>query len=229
MKMLTIIMTTIATLHFINGFAQDSVADQHRSNLKKKTAQGFIVPYSLRYDPHAWSCVHKNGGQEFSFSKRPIDIIVRANNEEKNLSKEELDGNFQETMRARFADQTLFVNVEVKPSENVTINGINFLRQTAIVNLVPGSVQFKTQGRGYQKRWISEKGGQDQIDYYVYSGDNGRISFYLESHGVLSHEDQLAINELFRGFSFDGSACRGPAKLRTLKTIFEVVTDELSK
>jgi hypothetical protein len=40
---------------------------------------------------------------------------------------------------------------------------------------------------------------------------------------AINDEYRTAINELLRGFSLDGSACRGPAKLRTLKTIFETL------
>jgi len=196
-------------------------------DLKKNSAQGFIVPYVLRYDPKEWSCTHKSDGQELNCPRRLLEIILSANKEEKNIEREELDRCFAEAVKVRFSNTENYGKVDIKPSKIVTINGIIFLHQSAIVHLLPNSVQITSNGgRGFNWRNVSADGGQDQLDYYIYTGDNGRVSFHIESLGLISQEDQAVIDELFRGFSFDGSACRGPSKLRTLKTIFEVITKQ---
>ena len=64
------------------------------------------------------------------------------------------------------------------------------------------------------------------MDFYVYSGEQGSIYVSIESEGLLSANDQTLIDELFRGFSFDGSACKGPKGLRSFKTAFEFLTDK---
>lgn len=131
------------------------------------------------------------------------------------------------TPNTRCADPTLYSTVEFKQVENYQINGINLVHLSAILNMTPSSVHKRTVGKsGYKNIYVSEQGSKEQVDVYVYSGDAGLISFYFESPGIITQEDQARIDELFRGFSFDGSACRGPSKLRALKTMFEVVTNQ---
>ena len=210
-----------------HNFADTSKTNSKFQDLKKKTLQGFIVPYVLRYDPQTWSCIQRNGGQELRSFNGSLEVTVRANKEEKNLMQADLEQSFQEAVAKRCSDASYYANIEIKPSKNFKVNGINFLHQSAITNLVPNSVKCKsTGGSGYRKTYISAQGATEQLDYYVYSSDKGRISFYFESSGLISSEDQQLIDELFRGFSLDGSACRGPAKFRFLKTAFESFTEK---
>lgn len=209
-------------------FSQCLAEDADVKDLKKKTVQGFVVPYVLRYDTDQWSHSSKNGRNKLRACSRPLEVIIRANNEEKNLVEDEMKKGFQEVIGERFANKNLYAGYAINPSKTVTINGVNFLHQSAIIHLAPNSVHHQSTGMGgYIRRYISENGRDDQLDYYVYSGDNGRISFLVESSGTIDQEDQALIDELFRGFSFDGSACQGPAKLRSIKTMFETVTDIL--
>jgi hypothetical protein len=207
-------------------FANTEKDDQFQ-NLNKKTAQGFVIPYVLRYDPELWTCKSKNGGHEIHAIGRPIDLIICVNGDEKNMEHKEMEQGFIENLNSAFSDDSLYADYRIELSSEMKINGINFFHQVAIINLAPNSMHFKSTGaNGWKKTCVSEKGAQEQIDFYTYSGDTGRILFYFRTGRLLTHEDQAAIDELFRGFSFDGSACKGPAALRGLKTMFEVLTNQ---
>lgn len=193
-------------------------------DLQKKTALGFRVPYTLRYNSDEWACQHTDGGQDFvSLKNSTLKFIIHSDPKEINLSREELDRRFQEHVRNLHSDPSLCAHYEINPSELVVINGINFLHQREIIHLSPERIRQRAQRqRGYSSTAL----GQDQMDFYVYSGDQGSIYVSIESEGILCANDQSLIDELFRGFSFDGSACKGPKGLRSFKTAFEFLTDK---
>ncbi len=194
-------------------------------DLHRKTAKGFVVPYTIRYNPDDWNCKNKDGGQCFESSKsRGLYITVSASSKDINLSQEELDGNFQAMGKKLHSDSCNFAGYEIMPSDIVVYNGLNFLHQKEIVNLSPEVMQ-RRERMGY----TSDAKSKDQIDFYIYSGDKGSIYFCVESVGTISQKDQAAIDDLFKGFSLDGSACRGPKGLRFLKTAFEVVVENNGK
>jgi hypothetical protein len=201
-----------------------TVREKKCKDLHKKTAQGFRVPYTLRYNPDEWSCRHTDGGQDFvSLKNSNLKITISSNPKEVNLTREELDQRFQEHAKNLHSDLSFYANYDIKPSELVTINGINFLHQSELITLAPDKVRHRAQ---MQKGYSSASLSNDQMDFYTYSGDKGSIYICIESAGLISQEDQLLISELFRGFSFDGSACKGPTGLRSLKTAFEMITDK---
>lgn len=206
---------------------QAEARDPTFKELHKKTAHGFFVPYVLRYDPDTWSCVHKGSGQELQCLKSALKVIVTANKKERNLSQEENDGIFLDILQKWYSNTSRYEGFEIKPSEYVVINGINFLHQSAIIDLVPATIQVEWKGEGnYHKPSGSKKTRQEQVDYYIYSGDDGLVSFFFEFPNIMTQEDKTNIDELFRGFSFDGSACKGPKGLRAFKTALEFITDK---
>ena len=186
------------------GFA-DAPGDKNFKDLHKKTAHGFIVPYTLRYNPEEWSCKYVDGGHELrSLKNTGLVLTISANKEEKKFSQEFLDKSLQSALGTAYSDSSLYQDFEIKPSKLMIINGINFLHQSAIVHLTPHSVHFESLGKVglWQKRCIPEQGSQIQRDYYTYSGDGGLILCIFRSENPFSKEDQETIDELFRGFSF---------------------------
>lgn len=216
-----IIILGVLSIIQISCFGNTS-DNKNFKNLKKKTAIGFTVPYTLRYDSAEWS--HENRGDSchaFNSLNRALTLNLYVNTEEKNLAQETLEQKFHEFLNKSFSNPSFFSGLDIKPSDVIRINGINLLHQSAIICL-----NIEGRSDDWKKRYISKKGPQNQIERYVYSEDKGSITFHFESVGIISAEDQEVINELFRGFSFDGSACKGPAKLRGLKTVFEALTNQ---
>lgn len=225
MRKLIIMILLISGTHYV--FGNDSSNSNSMKLLKMKTAQGFSVPYYLRYDPDKWTCKHTGGGVEISYLDRKFEIKVLENKNEKKITQLELDTNFKVAIGRRREDPSLYANLEILPSSFIEINGIAFLHQSAKIHLAPNGRLFKEMGDSGYWRLISDKGGIDQIDYYVTSNDKGTIYISVKSEGqVIDAEDQAVIEELLQGFSFDGSACKGPAKLRALKTVWEALTDK---
>ena len=218
---LVFLQITILSMHHAEA------RDPTFKELHKKSAHGFYVPYVLRYDPETWSCTHKGPGQELQCLKGALKVIVRGNKEQRNLTQEETDLCFLESLQQVYSNSSKYAGFEIKPSEYVVINGINFLHQSAIVDLVSASVKVEWKEEGnYHKSCVSKKASQEQIDYYIYSGDDGLVSFRFEFPNIITQEDKTNIDELFRGFSFDGSACKGPKGLRAFKTALEFITDK---
>lgn len=200
------------------------------SDLSKKTLKGLIVPFVLRYEPEEWDLSSNNGVYKFYFQKdSSLQVRITSNDEEKNLDMNSLSEGIRKSLIKKCSDPTQFEGYEIKCEKMVSINGINFLYHSILLDLAPNSVHIVPlgpKGQFRQKR-ITENGTQDQIDIYSYSGKEGRVTFCFESESrLISEEKQAAIAELFRGFSFDGSACRGPEKLRGLKSLFEALTDK---
>ena len=102
-------------------FSQCLAENSNTRDLKKNTVKGFIVPYVLRYDPDAWSCIQRNGKQEFSAIARSLEIVVSANKDETNLLQEELDCSFQEAIGERCANKNLYASYEIISSKTVAL------------------------------------------------------------------------------------------------------------
>jgi hypothetical protein len=199
--------------------------DSSFRELHKKTLKGYVIPHVLRYDANKWLQV--SSGSNYIELKRIGDSLTTTIYQDKEkLTNEQEDSEFQISIKNRYADPAFCSGVEFIPSEIVLINGISFLHQKAIINLVPNSRYFRKIGKEEHERRTGEKGAQDQLDFYVCYSEKGRISFCINSPHTLSQEDQKDIDELLRGFSFDGSACRGPKKLRALKSAFEFITNQ---
>jgi hypothetical protein len=189
--------------------------------LSRKTIRGFVVPYFLRYDSDKWyeskSELLWRGG---------YGIIIKIYESKKKLAHDQEDAEFQVSLKKGCANPSLFSDVEFTPSEIVEINGISFLHQKAIINLIPNSRHYRKEGTTEYVRRIGEKGAQDQFDCYVCHAEKGEISLCIDSTHLITPEEQKEIDELLKGFSFDGSAYSGPKKLRALKDAFEFITNQ---
>lgn len=209
--------------HLYAGETQS--ADSSFGELHKKTLKGYLIPYVLRYDPDKWLQV--SSGSNYVELKRMGDsLTVTIYQDREKLTRDQLDIKFQSALKKGYADISFYSGMEIIPSEFVAINGINFLHQKAIINLAPNSRHFRKVGKDEYIRRIGEKGAQDQLEFYGCESEKGRISLCIDSPYIISLEEQKDIDELLRGFSFDGSACQGPKKLRFLKDAFEFITNQ---
>lgn len=209
-------------------YAKEPRKESKFKDLNFQTAHGFRVPYTLRYNPKDWKCEHWGEGQEFqSLKNRYLKIYISADAKDVNLTQEALDRQFQEHVKNVHSDPALYSNYEISPSEFVMMNGIKFLHQKEVVNLAPQNIRMRATGQfASQKKYTSESISKDQMDFYVYTGEKGSIYFCIESEGLVSQSDQESIDELFKGFSFDGSARRGPKGLRALKSTLDFLSNQ---
>ena len=207
----------------INGFCFAADKSCKFSDLNKKSYHCFVVPFVLRFDPDKWAFKREDWVDKFSsLEHRNLEIFIKAYNEEKNLSDHQIEKNIQNFFENEYSDPTLFSNFSIKPSNIVQINGIRFLHQPALINLTPNSRHPRNMARSIGWRLVPSEGRTDQLDHYIFSGDKGSIyiGVSIESREI-SSEDKAAIDDLFKGFSLDGSACRGPKLLRGFKNVLE--------
>lgn len=210
-------------LFVLNSLYADAMQPANSSikELHKKSHYGFVVPHVLRYDPDKW--LMENNDLRWAGG---YGLKVKIYESKEKLNYEQEDAEFQKSIKKRCADPLFYTGVEFILSEIVVINEISFLHQKAIMNLAPNSKHHRKEGKTEYLRRIGEKGAQDQLDFYVCYSEKGEVILCIDSTHIISSEEQQEIDELLRGFSFDGSACRGPKGLRILKNTLEMLTNQ---